>query len=1301
MKKIKTVIALLLSVALLVSFLPNFLVMAETAEFAYAEVLGAQVGETVFSYDFSIDALPSQYTDGTNGNVWLTNSTALGQRALYFQYGNWSNEGRTIKFNVGKANFAARITVAVDNGLSNNQSGYFAVYSGSNDGSASNIKLGLPDRTAGEPYSGAVTIYNESAQYGFDTYSKVTPFTSNSGVETYTFEVYNFDGVSYYTQSDGTLIGASAHKSGISLDTTSYIKLTCGYAEAWVTDITVKSLTGEQQGPSEELPIFTYAETIGATVGDAVIDYDFSKNNPTINGTTWIQNSTALGKKALYFTYDTLDGNRHATFNIGKANFAARITIAVDNTINNSQSGVFRVYTNGAGGTASNIQIGLPDRTAGDPYPGAVTVYNESAQYKFDIYGNVTPFTANSGVETFTFEIYNYNGVAYYTTEDGILIGSAEHKSGVTLDETSAIKLNHGYGEVWVTDITVKELTEEIADVPPTETPEEVTAYKYADTIKATVGKDIFSYDFSTDNPTINGTTWIQNSAALGKKALFFTYDTNWNRHATFNVGKTNYVARITIAVDNGIANNQSGVFAASFKGNGGETASYIRIGLPDRTAGDPYPGSVIIYNQGAKYGFDIYGGVTPFTSSSTISTYTFEVYNWNGVTYYCQADGNFIAKYPHPSEISFENESTIKLSCDYGEVWVTDITVKELNPCVFNVNTVALSLKENEPIINFGLVLDNSLNDVLIDDNTEFGAVVTINDNSVVSNDTTVDTQGAIIWNFEKDASETHILNFKKEMAVTSDIFDKYVNVRLFIKNGDEYIYSPAVSYCPAKLADICYRSTVSAQEKESLETIFASSKLFHGKNSKKLTFTAFSDFHYKQGMYISSIADMNAIFDRANASGSSFVVSAGDMCNDFIGSPELVNAFKNNKYGITAVNVYGNHELESSGNSMEVVTATLTNATNVVWGTADGSYNSSIGYYYFDAEGFRIICTDTNYSFNKTSQIWEHNKTSSYGCPSGNTNANSLGPVQLEWLENLLLDAAEKDIPCIVVSHAAFNKEWSENSPDSATVQEIFKGVNEINPGTVMMQISGHAHDDKIATVEDVVYFRVNTTRNASWHEQVTNHYGEEDYFMMETYDTEGNFLGYENKLISSLSSANQTHFNAAPVSAVVTIDECGIICINGIDVGWLNDIEPDASLRDSSDEGPQIQNFANFDCINGHIWGEDYTIDGDVHYKECIHPECTITSVNENAYYGEHEFVNGECVCGKTEAPTYEKGDIDGNGSVNAADLALLKKVIAGLTPVDDEEVKNPDVDGEGGATPNAADLAALKKKIAGLE
>jgi hypothetical protein len=261
------------------------------------------------------------------------------------------------------------------------------------------------------------------------------------------------------------------------------------------------------------------------------------------------------------------------------------------------------------------------------------------------------------------------------------------------------------------------------------------------------------------------------------------------------------------------------------------------------------------------------------------------------------------------------------------------------------------------------------------------------------------------------------------------------------------------------------------------------------------------------------------------------------------------------------------------------------------------------------------------------------------------------------------------------------------------------LFDEVNAVNPGTVIMHISGHAHDDRIEKQNGIVYFRVNTVRNGFWKLNQTDHYGENDTFMMETYDSEGNFLGYEEKKIGELNAGKNTHFTKEALSATVTIDECGIITIEGMNATWINDIEPDLSGQ-SEYIRPQISNFSTFDCVNGHIWAENYTADNDVHYKECIHPECTITDVSENAYYGQHEYVDGECVCGKTEKAPIENGDVNGDGIVDVEDLAILKKVVAGITSLDDPSVVNPDVDNNGDTMPDVMDLAVLKKKIAGL-
>ena len=188
-------------------------------------------------------------------------------------------------------------------------------------------------------------------------------------------------------------------------------------------------------------------------------------------------------------------------------------------------------------------------------------------------------------------------------------------------------------------------------------------------------------------------------------------------------------------------------------------------------------------------------------------------------------------------------------------------------------------------------------------------------------------------------------------------------------------------------------------------------------------LSFLVFADLHYKKGMYAVKVQHLKQIMKRAHENNVDFVLHAGDFCNDYSGSPEIVKEYLKNEYDLSVYGVYGNHELESNHNSMEAVTPLLTNDRHVVWGTEDGSIQPGrIGYYWFEKKGCRIICADTNYSYNEKTQAWEHNRTASWGAPAGNRYPDSLGPEQLQWLESVLMDAAERKIPCVLVSHAGF---------------------------------------------------------------------------------------------------------------------------------------------------------------------------------------------------------------------------------------------------------------------------------------
>lgn len=300
---------------------------------------------------------------------------------------------------------------------------------------------------------------------------------------------------------------------------------------------------------------------------------------------------------------------------------------------------------------------------------------------------------------------------------------------------------------------------------------------------------------------------------------------------------------------------------------------------------------------------------------------------------------------------------------------------------------------------------------------------------------------------------------------------------------------------------------------------------------------------------MYAVSVQDLKQIMKRAQENNVDFVIHAGDFCNDYKGSPEIVKEYLKNKYDLSVYGVYGNHELESADNSMETVTPLLTNDPNVVWEN---------GYYYFERQGYRFICADTNYSYNENAGCWEHNRTASWGAPAGNLYPDSLGTEQIKWLESVLTDAAQKRIPCILVSHAGF-VEGRKCSPDTQAVRRIIGKVNGITPGTVKMCINGHYHTNHLETMEDVLFFDVNAVINGSWVPKKEQHYTDEQTFQLEHYDCEGNYQGVETVPLPKLWQSVNTHYFRQPLSAVVTIHDDGRIDVKGSKTGWLYDVEP----------------------------------------------------------------------------------------------------------------------------------------------
>lgn len=339
-------------------------------------------------------------------------------------------------------------------------------------------------------------------------------------------------------------------------------------------------------------------------------------------------------------------------------------------------------------------------------------------------------------------------------------------------------------------------------------------------------------------------------------------------------------------------------------------------------------------------------------------------------------------------------------------------------------------------------------------------------------------------------------------------------------------------------------------------------------------VAFGLFSDFHYKKGMYSATVDDLRSIFNRAKKVGAQFMVHCGDFCNDYKGSPEIVKEYLENNCSLPVYGAYGNHDLETADNSMEYVTPLLTNDKNVTWGTPDGKIgDGSIGYYYVDRCGYRLILTDTNYSFSPEKGVWEHNRTGSYCPPENNLFGYSLGTAQFVWLEELLIRSAREEKSCIIIGHGSFAGKFHSATPDAEAMRNLFARANAVRGGTVIMAVNGHFHTNHMEIVDDVLYVDMNSTRNALWKADGAPHYKDGHTYEYADYDGKGNFIECYKRNLSELSMAQNTCVTSDPLSAVATISDDGKITIDGTESSWAYGVIPDGGV---SGTAPRVSSY-----------------------------------------------------------------------------------------------------------------------------
>ena len=274
-------------------------------------------------------------------------------------------------------------------------------------------------------------------------------------------------------------------------------------------------------------------------------------------------------------------------------------------------------------------------------------------------------------------------------------------------------------------------------------------------------------------------------------------------------------------------------------------------------------------------------------------------------------------------------------------------------------------------------------------------------------------------------------------------------------------------------------------------------------------MKFLMFSDLHYAPGtLYGPDWDTLKALQKRAEDAGCDFMIHAGDFCYGPSGIAAFVEAYNN--FHIPSYHCLGNHDCDRTPYA-EVL----------------NYYNMPGGYYYFDCKGYRMIVLDTNY-YLEDGKFVHYEKRSQFDHPQ---QLDSVPPEELEWLFRTV---EQSPYPCLIISHASFERECVLAKDEAEMIQlsheanasiygrqirDFVRQVNEKTPHKVLMLMNGHHHKDFLRLIDNVLYWDVNSVRYEWICDQPHNKFPEE--------------ICRENKL------ANHTMVFNAPLSAVVTVE------------------------------------------------------------------------------------------------------------------------------------------------------------------
>lgn len=215
-------------------------------------------------------------------------------------------------------------------------------------------------------------------------------------------------------------------------------------------------------------------------------------------------------------------------------------------------------------------------------------------------------------------------------------------------------------------------------------------------------------------------------------------------------------------------------------------------------------------------------------------------------------------------------------------------------------------------------------------------------------------------------------------------------------------------------------------------------------------MKFLLFADLHYAPGLFWSRGWDALKTFQRrAEQEGCDFIIHAGDLGHSSLKIPDFIKAY--NDFHIPSYHCLGNHD--GDGCTIEDVIR---------------DYKMPHEYYYFDACGYRMIITNTNY-YKHGDEYVRYSGGNYYSHPA---ERDYIPPEQLDWIRQTV---EESSYPCILFSHQSFERcDGLKNRDD---VLAIIDEANKKRPHSVLMCINGHCHRDFIRIRNNVIFFDVNS--------------------------------------------------------------------------------------------------------------------------------------------------------------------------------------------------------------------------------